>query len=142
MSRTLYILYNADASIMGKLRYGYRKICHSSEENPACAACDITHGGLSLKETPAWVEAKKAIEAESGYHIVQWHKDELSGEVKKFVESNSIRYPTIVSSGSDGGLSEIMNNLELAACKGNAQSVISRLREKGIMQQKEVSSSL
>ena len=63
-------------------------------------------------------------------------------QVKKFIESNNIRYPTIVSSGSDGGLSEIMNNSELAACKGNAQSVISRLREKGIMQQKEVSSSL
>lgn len=47
-------------------------------------AGDITHGGLSLKETPAWVEAKKAIEAESGYHIVQWHKDELSGEVRSY----------------------------------------------------------
>lgn len=45
-------------------------------------AGDITHGGLSLKETPAWVEAKKAIEAESGYHIVQWHRDELSEEVR------------------------------------------------------------
>jgi len=142
MSRTLYILYNADASIMGKLRYGYRKICHSSEENPACAACDITHGGLSLKETPAWVEAKKAIEAESGYNIVQWHRDELSEEVKNFIESNNIRYPTIVSSGSNGSLSEVMSNSELAACKGNAQSVISRLREKGIMQQKAVSPSL
>ena len=45
-------------------------------------AGDITHGGLSLKETPAWVETKKAIEAESGYHIVQWHRDELSEEVR------------------------------------------------------------
>ena len=38
-ANTLYILYNADASIMGKLKYGYRKICKSTEENPACAAC-------------------------------------------------------------------------------------------------------
>lgn len=37
--RTLYVLYNADASIMGKLKYGYRKLCKSSEDNPACAAC-------------------------------------------------------------------------------------------------------
>ncbi|KAF2865064.1 hypothetical protein BDV95DRAFT_613022 [Massariosphaeria phaeospora] len=80
-SRTLYILYNADASIMGKLKYGYRKICHSSEDNPACAACDITHGGLSLQETPAWVEAKAVIEAESGCKVVQWHRDELADEV-------------------------------------------------------------
>lgn len=41
MSGTLYVLYNADASIVGKLRYGYRKICHSTEENPACAACTL-----------------------------------------------------------------------------------------------------
>jgi hypothetical protein len=50
-------------------------------------AGDITHGGLSLKETPAWTEAKKAIEAESGYHIVQWHRDELSGEVSDYRET-------------------------------------------------------
>jgi hypothetical protein len=49
-------------------------------------AGDITHGGLSLKETPAWTEAKKAIESESGYHIVQWHRDELSGEVSDYRE--------------------------------------------------------
>jgi hypothetical protein len=41
---------------------------------------DITHGGLSLKETPAWLEAKKEIEA-SGCKVVQWHRDELSDEV-------------------------------------------------------------
>ncbi|KAI4706808.1 hypothetical protein J4E89_008504 [Alternaria sp. Ai002NY15] len=103
---------------------------------------DITHGGLSLTETPAWVEAKKAIEAESGYRIVQWHRDELSEEVKNFIESNNIRYPTIVSSGGNGSLSEVMSNSELAACKGNAQNVISKLREKGMMQQKAVSPSL
>jgi hypothetical protein len=62
--------------------------------------------------------------------------------VKKFVESNAIRYPTIVSSRADGGLTEVMTNSELAACKGDAQNVISRLREKGIMQQKGASSSL
>jgi hypothetical protein len=42
---------------------------------------DITHGGLSLQETPAWVETKKQIEAESGWKVVQWHKDEVSSEV-------------------------------------------------------------
>jgi len=37
---------------------------------------------LSLKETPTWLEAKKVIEADSGYKIVQWHRDELSDEVR------------------------------------------------------------
>lgn len=43
---------------------------------------DITHGGLSLQETPQWVETKKVIEAESGCKVVQWHRDELSDEVR------------------------------------------------------------
>jgi len=63
-------------------------------------------------------------------------------QVQTFIESNNIRYPTIVSSGSNGSLSEVMSNSELAACKGNARSLISRLREKGIMQQKAASPSL
>jgi hypothetical protein len=44
---------------------------------------DITHGGLSLQETPAWVEARKVVEAESRYKVVQQHRDELSSEVCK-----------------------------------------------------------
>ncbi len=80
-SKTLYILYNADASVLGKLNYGYRKLRQSKDcDDPACAACDITHGGLSLKETPEWVEVKKEIEG-SGLEIVQWHRDEISANV-------------------------------------------------------------
>jgi hypothetical protein len=103
---TLYVLYNADASVLGKLKYSYRKICTSSEENPACAACkskteglmarligcagDITHGGLSLNETPAWKDAKKQIETESGCKVVQWHRDELSPEVSGLLNETVI----------------------------------------------------
>ncbi|RYO75177.1 hypothetical protein DL764_010571 [Monosporascus ibericus] len=77
-SHTLYVLYNADASVMGKLRYGYRKITCPKNAESECAACDITHGGLSLKETPPWVEAKKEIESLSDAKVVQLHRDELS----------------------------------------------------------------
>ncbi|KAF2678474.1 hypothetical protein K458DRAFT_491279 [Lentithecium fluviatile CBS 122367] len=139
MSATLYILYNADASVMGKLKYGYRKICKSSEENPACAACDITHGGLSLQETPAWMNAKKQIEAESGSKVVQWHRDELSSEMKEFVTSKQVRYPAVVAGKDGGGFEVVMDSSELAACKGDAQKMIEGLREKGIMQQKQAS---
>lgn len=50
---TLYVLYNADASVMGKLKYGYRKICNSSEENPACAACKLRSEGAIALLTPS-----------------------------------------------------------------------------------------
>lgn len=80
---TLYILYNADATIMGKLRYGYKKITCPPDAEAVCAACEITNGGLSLKETPAWVEAKKEIESSADLKVVQWHRDEVSSEVSR-----------------------------------------------------------
>ena len=80
-NQTLYVLYNADATVMGKLRYGYRKITCPKDAGPECAACEITHGGLSLKETPSWLEVKKEIEGSTGVKVVQWHRDELSPQV-------------------------------------------------------------
>lgn len=79
MAPTLYILYNADASIMGKLNYGYRKLT-AAKDAPACAACDITHGGLRLDETKEWKAIKEKITSE-GMEIKQLHRDELGDEV-------------------------------------------------------------
>lgn len=82
-TRTLYILYNADGTVMGKLNYGYRKLTSKSCDAPACAACEITHGkNLSLNESAAWVEAKKEIEASGGVKVVQWHRDEIEPGVR------------------------------------------------------------
>lgn len=83
---TLYILYNADASIMGKLSYGYRKLTNKDKDKPTCAACDITHGGLHLDETAQWKTAKAEI-VESGVvkGVKQFHRDELDAEVCWFL---------------------------------------------------------
>ena len=79
---TLYILYNADASVMGKLAYGYRKLTTKDEDKPACAACDITHGGLHLDETSQWKAAKaEVVESGAVKEVKQFHRDELDGEV-------------------------------------------------------------
>ena len=80
---TLYILYNADASVMGKLSYGYKKLTNKDKDKPTCAACDITHGGLSLDETSQWKAAKKEL-VESGVvkDVKQFHRDELDQEVR------------------------------------------------------------
>ena len=81
-SATVYVLYNADASVLGKLSYAYRKLT-CSKENTVCAACDITHGGLHLDETDVWKAAKAGLRKE-GVHVKQMHKDELSSEVGGF----------------------------------------------------------
>lgn len=79
-TRILYIVYNADSTVLGKLRYGYGKL--SSDKKSACAACDLTHGGLSLSETKAWKQAKEDIAArDPQLKLVQWHRDEMSPQV-------------------------------------------------------------
>lgn len=88
----LFVLYNADASVMGKLSYGYKKLTNRDKDNPTCAACDITHGGLSLDETSQW-KAAKADLVDSGAvkEIKQLHRDELDPEVRTLVPASSGR---------------------------------------------------
>jgi len=63
-------------------------------------------------------------------------------QVADFIKSNNIRYPTILLEKAEGDFVEVMDSSELATCKGNAQNVLARLREKGIMHQKHAPSSL
>ena len=79
--RRLHIVYNADGSVMGKINYAYRKMTCDKDTGPTCAACDITHGGLSLKETPTWTNVKKEIQTSLHLMVLQEHRDEISPEV-------------------------------------------------------------
>jgi len=76
MSPIIYILYNANASALGKVDYAFRKLTSSANNSP-CSACDLTHGGLRLTETKDWAATKKRIPAE----VWQLHRDEASQEV-------------------------------------------------------------
>ncbi len=76
MSSIIYILYNANASAMGKMQYAYRKLTAPENESP-CSACDLTHNGLRLTETKEWTKTKSRIGAE----VKQLHKDEADQEV-------------------------------------------------------------
>ncbi len=82
---SIYILYNAKASLLGKLNYVCRKITAGSEDS-ACAACDLTHGGLKLDESAEWKQTKKQI---GGASVKQLHKDELTPEVRPTVNEHS-----------------------------------------------------
>ena len=73
----IYVLYNANGSLLGKLNYVCRKLTSSSDDS-ACAACDLTHGGLKLDESPQWKQTKQRI---GGASIHQLHRDELNPEV-------------------------------------------------------------
>lgn len=76
-STIIYIIYNANGSILGKVQYAYAKLtCPKDAESP-CAACDLTHGGLKLHESDEWKATKKQIPA----MVRQLHLDELDSEV-------------------------------------------------------------
>jgi len=72
----IYILYNAKASLFGKLTYACRKLSAPADQS-ACAACDLTHGGLRLNESDEWKATKQKIPAQ----VRQLHTDELTAEV-------------------------------------------------------------
>lgn len=102
-------------------------------------ACDITHGGLSLSESPRWLEAKKEIE-DNGVKVVQWHRDEISRNVGDFVKSNGIRYPAILLDASDGSYTIIMTNKDLNACASDPKALVEELHKKDILSDKKTSS--
>ena len=135
--RQLIIIYNADASLRGKVSYAFRKLSTSTSDGPACAACDITHGGLSLNEIPGWTKVKGEIEAQ-GLTVVQWHRDEVEGGVKEWVQSNGVRYPAALSrdqGGSPEDMKLVADSGELAGCVGDANLFMKLLKEKGVMQE-------
>ena len=140
----LLIIYNADSTLRGKLTYAYRKISSSPAQDPACAACDITHGGLSLKEVPGWTKAKSDIEGQ-GVHVVQWHRDEIEADVKTWIGENGVRYPVVLArEGKEGvkGLKVVVDYSELAECAGDATRLVAILREKRVLPGGEQASSL
>ncbi|KAL8692677.1 MAG: hypothetical protein Q9218_002350 [Villophora microphyllina] len=128
---SLYILYNADASVMGKLSYGYRKLTSKDPDKPACAACDITHGGLRLDETAQW-KSVKADFVKSGAvkEVKQLHRDELDTETKAFVQSQSLQYPMVLAQREAGELRVVMDEKQLAGFKGDSHAFLQILKER------------
>src|SRR2546423_4640288 len=77
-STIIYILYNANGSVFGKVKYAYEKLtCDKNGPSP-CAACDLTHGGLKLSESDDWKRTEKKIPA----IVKKLHLDELDFEVR------------------------------------------------------------
>lgn len=139
-SKDLIIIYNADSTIRGKLAYAYRKVTSSSKENPACAACDITHGGLSLDEVSGWKDAKKKIESE-GFKVLQWHRDEVEEPVKQWAKSNDQRYPLVLLR-KDGEMTLVADTPDLVSCAGDPNQLVEKLKEKNLISGDKAQTSL
>ncbi|KAG9240785.1 hypothetical protein BJ878DRAFT_570740 [Calycina marina] len=123
----IYVVYNADSTALGKMKYAYTKISSSSSDSP-CAACDLTHNGLHLTETVQWSAAKKRIE---GAEIHQLHRDELKGELKRFVDSEKLELPVVLGQESmeRTALKVLMTKGELALCSKDHEKFLASLQK-------------
>ncbi|MCJ1320279.1 hypothetical protein MMC15_005617 [Xylographa vitiligo] len=118
----VYILYNANASLIGKLDYAVKKL-RASPENSPCSACDLTHGGLRLTETKDWTSTKDSIPAT----VKQLHRDELSQELLTFVSQNGLRYPMVLGQEPSGPLQVLLTSADLSEVSKDHTAFLSLL---------------
>lgn len=161
MTDTLYVIYNANGSVLGKLQYGYKKLTwDKSQRDTPCAACDITHGGLSLNPTQAWIDTKKKIEeSRAGLQVKEIHRDELPAEVSPqlemytfqifvsfffnfcfnsikvsdYIKKNEISLPVALMKPSNGDLRVVIDKTALNGCNGDAAKFLELLKAEGII---------
>ncbi|KAK6371201.1 hypothetical protein LTS17_008932 [Exophiala oligosperma] len=119
---TIYILYNANASLLGKLNYACRKITASTDSSP-CAACDLTHGGLKLDESAAWKKTKARI----GAKVEQLHRDESTSEVRDFIKANSLKYPVVLGRAGTSPLKVLLKPEDLSTVSADHSAFLALL---------------
>ncbi|MCJ1380818.1 hypothetical protein MMC17_003927 [Xylographa soralifera] len=118
----IYVLYNANASLIGKLDYAVKKL-RASPENSPCSACDLTHGGLRLTETKDWTTTKEKIPAT----VKQLHRDELSQELLTFISQNGLRYPMVLGQQPSGPLQVLLTSEDLSTVSKDHTAFLSLL---------------
>ena len=121
----IFILYNAKASLLGKLSYGYRKLTCPADKSP-CAACDLTHGGLKLDESAEWKVTKQEIPAK----VVQLHQDELTPELENEVKSKQLKFPLVLGRDGSGPFKVLLTSEDLAKVSKDQSAFLSLLSER------------
>ncbi|KAH7381003.1 hypothetical protein BKA64DRAFT_647836 [Cadophora sp. MPI-SDFR-AT-0126] len=122
----IYIIYNADSTPMGKIKYACTKIMSSASDSP-CSACDLTHNGLHLSETAKWSATKKRI---VGTDVQQLHRDELGTELRNFIDSEKLELPVVLGQESvEAPLKVLMRKGELAACSKDHEKFLASLQK-------------
>ncbi|KIW12284.1 hypothetical protein PV08_09561 [Exophiala spinifera] len=125
LDSTIYILYNANASLLGKLNYVCRKFT-ASPDSSACAACDLTHGGLHLDESAAWKKTKARI----GANVEQLHRDESTSEVRDFIKANALKYPVVLGRAGTSPFKVLLNSEDLLKVSTNHSAFLALLEQR------------
>lgn len=132
---TLYIIYNAKSTLLGKLNYVYRKAkCPDPANSPACAACELTHGpSLSLSESATWKQTKERI---LHCNIVQLHVDEMPESLRQWRQQEDLKTPLVVAEVSPAAYKVLLAAEDLAQVRSDHERFLqllkSRVAEAGI----------
>ncbi|KAJ5489572.1 hypothetical protein N7539_004462 [Penicillium diatomitis] len=74
--------------------------CPDPATNPACAACELTHGpSLSLNESAEWKATKSKI---INANIVQVHLDERSNSLIQWMKQHGVGTPAVIIEAASG----------------------------------------
>jgi hypothetical protein len=65
--------------------------------------------------------------------LLRWEWLLMVCQIRGFVETNKLRYPVVLTGDEKGGLKVTMDSQELAACGGDAEQFVKKLREKGAL---------
>merc|ERR1712230_278601 len=88
---------------------------------------DSTHNGLHLNETARWAATKKRI---IGSDVQQLHRDELSNELKTYIDSEKLDLPVVLGQEStDAPLKVLMKKGELADCSKDHEKFLGALQK-------------
>ena len=111
----LYCIYNAEGSIIGKIRYVYNKYIKDIK----CSMCEITHNSFSEKSE--WGRKCKQFP----FEVECLHLDELPSDIKDLVKNNT---PCVVAQKKSVN-EVIIKNKELVGMNGDIGSFFNHLHE-------------
>lgn len=127
MSKKLFLVYNANGSIGGELKYLFKSIAAKLQSKESvCAACDITHSFRELGKKKEFTACQKR----SSIPIECVHSNEQPILLKAF--TSSLQLPVLILS-IDGHLKTIFNASKLASFKGSVSEFESALQIEEIL---------
>lgn len=131
IARVIFI-YNADSGILAAMWDSARKVVGS--EN-ACSLCSITHGIFT--EKAEWSEIERSL----GTRTVYYHRDDVPGELRDFIEHESLALPAVVIEREDGDYEVAVTADTLKICAGDPRRLKDKL-EAALMRRSDFSPSL
>ena len=109
----ILVIYNADGTLAGELRYLMRKwFLHAH-----CSACAITHG--ARVEKPEWVALKRGAHGWGAHVSVRnIHRDEMDAELRATVRDD---LPCVVARGQQRTPVVLLRPEDLERCHGDVR---------------------